>query len=346
MRKLNTVRGIISADEAKVICPHEHVFVDGSHEAVEPKTEQEKALFYGDVHMDVLGVLRRNPYVIRTNLILDEVETEISELRFLSEYNCNLLVDVTVPGINRDVKTIQHISKETGIEMIAATGLFVEEAVKEPYLSWSAQQIRDWMIDEIESGIDGTGIKPGVYKIATSEKLQPLEVRTLEAVAAAYQKYPLPVYVHVFPWAHTAIDAIYILTNGGVAPKDICICHLDVSFNESYIKEVLQTGAYVEFDNFSKEFYFEPQEGAFSGGPFETDLARVKMAKKLISEGYGEKLLFANDLCLKESWRKYGGWGYDHIFRNIIPMMRTEGISEEDIRQIIEINPKQFLFDL
>ena len=329
-----------------MICPHEHVYVDGRHEAVEPKTEYEKELFYGDVRMDILGVLRKNPYIVRTNLILDEVETEIDELRLLSEYDCNLLIDVTVPGIDRRIETIQYISKKSGIHIVAATGLFVEEAVKEPYLSWSAQQIRNWMIDEIENGIEGTGIKPGVYKIATSEKLCPLEIRTLEAVAEAYQKYPLPVYVHVFPWSCTALDAIAILTRGGVVPEDICICHLDVSFNEPYLKEVFETGVYIEFDNFSKEFYFEAQDGAFSGGPFETDLARVRMAQKLIDEGYGEKLLFANDLCLKASWHKYGGWGYDHIFRNIIPMMRMEGIQEEDIRQILYVNPKRFLFQV
>ena len=346
MRNLNTVCGMISADEVGLICPHEHVRIDGSHEAVEPKKEEEKALFYGDIRMDILGVLRRNPYVVRTNLILDETETAINELRCLSEYNCNLLVDVTVPSIDRNIAAIQRISKESGIQIVAATGLFVEEAVKEPYRSWSTQTIRDWMISEIENGIEDTGIKPGVYKIATSEKLFPLEIRTLEAVAQAYQKYPLPVYVHVFPWARTALDAIAILTKGGVKPEDICVCHLDVTFNEPFLKEVFETGVYIEFDNFSKEFYFEAQDGAFSGGPFETDLARVRMAKKLIGQGYGEKLLFANDLCLKASWHKYGGWGYDHVFRNIVPMMRMEGIGEEDIRQILYTNPKQFLFQI
>ena len=49
MRKLNTLCGEISAEEVGLICPHEHLFIDLTHEAVEPKTEAEKELFYGAV---------------------------------------------------------------------------------------------------------------------------------------------------------------------------------------------------------------------------------------------------------------------------------------------------------
>ena len=49
MRKLNTVLGEISADDVGLICPHEHLFIDLSHEAVEPKTDAEKELFYGKI---------------------------------------------------------------------------------------------------------------------------------------------------------------------------------------------------------------------------------------------------------------------------------------------------------
>ena len=98
--------------------------------------------------------------------------------------------------------------------------------------------------------------------------------------------------------------------------------------------------------NLSKEFFFEPQEGAFAGGPFATDVERVHKLKELIAEGYRDQLLLANDLCLKGSLHKYGGPGYDHAFRNFVPMMRMYGISEEDIHQLVYVNPKRFLFQV
>jgi phosphotriesterase-related protein len=46
---------------------------------------------------------------------------------------------------------------------------------------------------------------------------------------------------------------------------------------------------------------------------------------------------------LKTLLHSYGGWGYDHILSNIIPMMKDEGISVEDIDVLIKENPKKFL---
>ena len=70
MRKLNTVTGTVTANEVELICPHEHLFLDMTHEAVEPKTDKQKQVFYSDIQMKDLGVLRRNPYIVKTNLVL------------------------------------------------------------------------------------------------------------------------------------------------------------------------------------------------------------------------------------------------------------------------------------
>jgi len=37
---------------------------------------------------------------------------------------------------------------------------------------------------------------------------------------------------------------------------------------------------------------------------------------------------------------KYGGSGYDHILRNIVPKMLDEGISPESIDLFVRENPK------
>jgi len=40
---------------------------------------------------------------------------------------------------------------------------------------------------------------------------------------------------------------------------------------------------------------------------------------------------------------RYGGWGYDHIGENIVPMMEDFGISQKDIETIIRDNPVRML---
>ena len=347
MRKLNTVRGVISAEQVDLICPHEHLFIDMTHEAVEPKTDAEKEFFYGEIQMKDLGVLHRNPYILYDNLKLQDVDLAVEETECLADYGCNLLVDVTSVGVGRDMMKLKEFCKKSKLNVIAGTGLFVHDALPEMYEKKTAQQIADWMIDEIRNGHCDTGIKPGVIgEIGVSEKIYPIEEKSIRAAAIASVATDLPIYLHTYPWNRVALDAVKMLLADGVKPENICICHLDVTFDDEYLRQALDLGIYLEFDNLSKEFFFEPQEGAFAGGPFETDVARVHKLKELIAEGYIDRLLLANDLCLKGSLHRYGGVGYDHAFRNFVPMMRMYGIDEADIRKIIYDNPKRFLFQV
>ncbi|MEG1515046.1 MAG: hypothetical protein RSD95_09205 [Clostridia bacterium] len=345
MKKINTVLGALSQDDCKRALVHEHLFLDMTHEAVEPKSEAERIRFYGDIRMDMLGLLRRNPYVVRTNLILDNVDDAVSEMRYPMERGCTLLVDQTSVGLGRDVQKLREVSARTGLSIACGCGLFVHDSLPSGMAGRTVEQLADWITDEIEHGIADTGIKPAIIgEIGTSEILYPIEERSLHAAALAHNRTGLPVSVHTYPWSRAGFEAIQLLMADGVPAGDICVCHLDVTFDEAYIRSVLACGVYVEFDNLGKEFYFEPQEGAFSGGPFETDVARAHMIRALCAQGFTGQLLLSNDLCLKASLRKYGGYGYDHLATNFAPMLRMEGVQSEAIEQMLEDNVKRFLF--
>ena len=345
MKSIQTVLGEVQAKDVKRICIHEHLLMDMTHEAIEPRTEEEKRIFYGDIRMDNLGLLRRNPYVVRTNLMLDSIEDAVEEVKPLMDCGCNLLLDLTSVGLSRDVRGLKTISEKTGLNVACGCGLFVHDSRVEAYRDWSVERLTEWMLKEINEGIEDTGIRPAVIgEIGTSEKIYPIEERSLLAAANASVESGLPVYVHTYPWSRAGLDAVDMLMKNGVKPEKICLCHLDVDFDEEYMLMALDRGVYVEFDNLSKEYCFEPSDGAFAGGPFETDWARVDMMKKLIERGYVSRLLAADDVCLKASLRKYGGWGYDHMFTNFIPMMRMGGVAEGDIIRIFDENPRIFLF--
>lgn len=335
----------MEADKVQQVCVHEHLILDMTHEAVPPQTDAEKARFFGEITMETLGMLRRNPYIVRSNLILDDVRTAVSELRYAQDTGCNLLVDLTTVGLGRDVEKLRQISQESGCEIVAGCGLFVHDSAIGKYRDYSVRELTDWMHDEIKNGIEGTGIRPGVIgEIGISEAIYPVEKRALAAACETSLMTSLPVFIHTYPWTMAGLEAVDLALEHGLAPDMICLCHLDVSFNEEYIIRALDKGVYVEFDNIGKEFFFEPQEGAFAGGPFETDAARASMLSKLVDRGYGKQLLVANDVCLKASLHRYGGWGYDHVFTNFIPMMRYHGLSQASIDRIVKHNAMDFLF--
>ena len=345
MKTIQTVTGELRAEDARRICVHEHLILDMTHEAIEPKTGAAKRLFWDEIRMEHLGLLRHNPYVMRTNLVLDSVEDAVQEVGPLMAAGCDLLLDLTSVGLGRDVKKLREISEKSGLNVACGCGLFVHDSRVEPYADWTVEQITQWMLREIREGIGDTGIRPGVIgEIGTSEVLYPIERRALLAAADAAVETGLPVYIHTYPWSRAGLEAADLLLSHGVKPRKICICHLDVTFDEGTIFRALDRGIWVEFDNLSKEFYFPSDDGAFAGGPFETDVARVRMLKKLIGLGFADRLLLADDLCLKASLHKYGGDGYDYVFGHFAMMLRMEGVPEDDVRRLLDENPRRFMF--
>ena len=56
-----------------------------------------------------------------------------------------------------------------------------------------------------------------------------------------------------------------------------------------------------------------------------------------------EKILVSTDRCLKTELVSYGGFGYAHILKNIIPLMKRLGFSEKQINTLIAENPKSII---
>jgi phosphotriesterase-related protein len=209
---------------------------------------------------------------------------------------------------------------------------------------WSVQKIADEIISDLTMGIDETGIKAGVIgEIGTSDAIHPNEKKNLLAAGLAFRQTEAAIYVHTYPWSRAGLEAVDILVKQDVDPAKIVICHIDVEINIEYIRALLERGVFVEFDNFGKEFYIDPADRGFAGGVFARDIDRVLAIKKLLSWGYEKRILVTNDICLKCMLHYYGGWGYDHIIRNVAPMMLDEGIPRETIDTFLCENPRHLL---
>jgi phosphotriesterase-related protein len=64
---------------------------------------------------------------------------------------------------------------------------------------------------------------------------------------------------------------------------------------------------------------------------------------ELIGEGYLNRLLVAHDIAMKHHLVAYGGCGYAHILRDIVPVMQYKGISDDQIQTLLVENPKRVL---
>lgn len=336
------VCGELTREQLGVVSSHEHVLLDLTafyQELPVPGIEDPATQ---KVEMWNLGILSRDCYALKDNLLLTDEQTAVEELMFFKNAGGNTMVDASLPGIGRDPAALRRIAEKTGLNIVMGTGFYVGETHPAALDAMTDEEIGMLMVKELTEGVDG--VRAGyIGEIGISEIFDDKERRVLRAAAIAQKKTGVAINVHINPWTVNGLEAADILLDAGVDPQRICISHIDVENREDYIYALLKKGVYVEFDNFGKEYYIRREVRNSGYGLFVHDTDRVRLLKQMIDDGYEKQILLCCDLCLKNLMHKYGGWGYDHVLTNIVPMMEDEGITDEQIKTMLVTNPADWL---
>lgn len=339
---LITVTGEKPREELGIVTPHEHIFINLSAFFEERPLKYIEKPAEEKVKIENLGQLNRDPYALRDNLIMDDYETQKKEILFFKNAGGATVIDATMDGIGRDPEALRRISIETGLNIVMGTGFYVSSTHPDSLKNMSEQEIADIMVHEITDGVNG--VRAGVIgEIGISELFNDSERKVLRAAAIAHKKTGVGVLVHINPWTTNGLEAADVLIENGVPSNRIAISHVDVENREDYIFALLEKGVYIEFDNFGKEYYVEKEARRDGYGSFVSDRERVTFLKKLIDCGHLSRILLSCDVCLKTLLRKYGGWGYDHLLLNVVPMMKEALITDKEIDVMLKKNPADFL---
>ncbi|MGM0365529.1 MAG: phosphotriesterase family protein [Actinomycetota bacterium] len=341
---VQTVTGKVNEKEMGIITPHEHVLIDLRNQFTEFTEVTKKVLSESKVSLDNLDVLFRNPYAIKDNLILGDIETAQEELLYFKKAGGKTIVDATSRGIGRDPEALRDLAAALDLNIVMGSGYYTFDTHPIDMDHKKVEEIAEEIINDINSSVEDTGIKAGVIgEIGTGETIHPNEKKVLIASAQAQKETGVAVIIHTYPWGKRGLEAIDILQKNGADIGKVSINHIDVEIDMDYCKEIISTGAYIEFDNFGKEYFIDKRYRGFAGGVFARDIERVKAIKKLIDDGLIKRILISCDVCLKTLLHRYGGWGYDHILNNIVPMLREEGIAQGDLEELLKNNPREFI---
>lgn len=349
-----TVLGPISPDQLGPTITHEHLKLDLSAWFAEPVDPAARADADRPIEMSMLADLRRRPMgTTRDNMRLDDVQLAIAELGHFARAGGQSVVEVTCYGLNRDPVAIRAIAEATGLNVVMSTGFYVENAHPDWVAGKSVDELTELMVREIEHGADDTGIRPGLIaeigltgipKGAGRQKVGPMtpeEEKTLRATGQASTQTGLAVSVHLDPVEPRAgLPAIDVLESEGVAPERIILDHVDQVHELDYHLAVAARGVYVEYDSLGREHYCDEWGYDFNWGH---DSWRVEFARKLCEQGHEEQLLFSQDVCMKTDLPAYGGPGYGHVLRTIVPMLRAPGVEQRTIDRILIENPARAL---
>ena len=339
-----TVPGVVDRKDLGIVTPHEHIFIDMSVFYQEPEEISAKVLARGPVTIEKLGVLKRNPFAVLDNVQMMDFDTQVAEIGHFKSAGGRTIVDATTVGLGRDPELLRRVAVQTGLNVVAGAGFYVGPAQNARSLALTQDEIEEQIVREVEVGIGHTGIRAGIIgEIGVSHILYPFEEKSLTAACRAQARTGAPLMIHINPWSTQGRAAMKIVKAHGIAPEKVVVCHSDVENREDYIFELLDTGVFLEFDNFGKEMATDLWDVKPGSGRFATDWERVHLIKKIIDRGYAGQMLFSCDVCLKTLLHAYGGWGYDHVLTHIVPMLLEVGVPELDIDRILTENPARWL---
>jgi len=339
--KIQSVLGHISPDLLGVTLPHEHILWDASYMY---KESNERKIGQQPVKMENLDWLKKHEHTSIDNLKQLEEDIAIDELRLFKNAGGNAIVDMSNKGLHRNPIGLSKISKETNVHIIMGSGYYVGASHPSDISKQSESDLSEEMKQDILVGVGKTGIKAGILgEIGCSYPLMDNEIKVLEAVAEAQRATGAPVNIHPGRSQSSPIRIIELYNSFGgdiqhTAVSHICNRHgMDVELTI----ELAKTGCYIEYDSFGN--YANPiilPEKTFYS---LSDWQRITCIRKMIDHGYLDRLLISHDIFHKTDLRKFGGFGYSHIQSTIIPLMRLNGITEEEIHTLLIDNPKKFL---
>ena len=329
---VNTVLGTIAAKDMGATLPHEHCFVEADVWAEKPENIEEryKNLFDEPLTLANMSLVARAGMYSPDNMILIEPYQRLQELNAFRAAGGKTVVDCTVEGLGRErhYHRYQMLSKKSKVNIIIATGYYVEPTHPANVKNQSAQQLAQGMINDITKGIYGTDIRSGLIKLAVSQnKFTDEEKKALIAGAITQKETRVPLTVHTWgdePGKWNGFEVMDLLQKNDVDFGKVYMSHVDWTVaqepNWGTAVKAAARGVYVSFDNFGNEWPYWSQDHSsetfnYIGAP--TDLDRLRGIKRLIDEGYENQILMSHDLGQKLRLKAYGGHGLDHIQTNV-----------------------------
>jgi len=349
--KVQTVLGVINPEDLGVTLAHEHLLIDQSCGGVyfnEPEEASQKLLAHQPVTLENLSWVRYNMVDSLDNRMLLDEQMSIKEATLFKLHGGKSIIDQTSIGIGRDPEALARISRATGLNIVMGSGYYIDGSYpKELIDAKNEEQIADEIIHDIKNGVGDTGIHAGIIgELGCSWPLRPNEIRVLKAGALAQRETGCSVTVHPGRNEKSPIEIIEVLDKAGADLSRVVMSHMcRCGFRLDTRQKLLDFGCFIAYDNFGLEGYY-PIRLAIAEDhlpDMPNDVQRIKEIKELIDMGYLDQILISQDIGMKITTVSYGGGGYAHILRDVLPYMKVYGITDEQIEIMMVSNPRRLL---
>ena len=344
--KAQSVLGPIDVNALGITLPHEHIFSDARKNFFfEPTDPTEKALSKAPVNLENLSWVRANA-LSNLDCLQSPDETILGkELLAYKKAGGSTIVDVSTRPVGGDNPLgLQRLARDTGLNIIMGTGHYMGLLYSPEVAALTEKQLCERMVHDLTSGVGDSEVLAGIIgEIGLTPALREDERRLLRACAAAQNQTGAPLTIHPPGLDSQLIQEVLdiLRENGGILDRTV-ICHIDImGLNLDTARRIADAGCYVEFDTFGH--LFPPFLLGESVMSFPSESQRINAIIQLVNDGYLEHILLSHDTFLKVLLTSYGGFGYAHILRNIVPVMLRQGVTEKQVNTMIIDNPGRLL---
>ncbi len=334
--RAQTVRGIVDPATLGPTLMHEHVLWDITPPKLAALNDPGPEITLENTFAYSYGEL-----IAPRNLQLHDVAIAIDEVRRLREVGGSTIVELSCGGLKPDPTSLAEISKVTGVHLVMGCGYYVDEYQDPRNRNRRVDDFAQEMIDQVQLGAWGTDVRAGMIgEIGCQAPWTDLEKRVMEAALIAQRETGAAINVHPGRHPDQPQEIVEFIRAHKGAIERVVISHIDRTiFDDERLLRLAESGCVVEFDLFGQETSFYKHADI----DMPNDATRLRHIRTLIEHGHLERVVISHDICYVSRLQRFGGHGYGHIFRNVVPMMRRRGFSEAEIDAILVGNPRRLL---
>jgi phosphotriesterase-related protein len=314
---IETVQGPVEADELGLVLVHEHVRFRDEAVAEEWPGRYDEQL---------------------------ELDAALAAVNAAKERGVRTIVDPTAMFGGRDVRFMKRVADETGVRIVACTGIYSYDYLPHYFANRDVDVMADHFVEDIEIGVQGTGIKAAFLKCAADAAGVTENVEKIHrAVARASVQTGAPIMAHSMPAVSTGPRQVDIFEEEGVDLSRVQIAHCGDSEDVDYIEGLINRGVYVGLDRYGLEMYL----------PIDK---RNAVAAELLRRGHAERLMISQDFCATIDWfppeaaEVFEGagairnWSMTLVFDEVVPALRELGaLDDAGFQTIFKENPRRWL---
>lgn len=283
------------------------------------------SLIHEHVMVDFIGADKVDP----SRYNADEVfRIALPKLMEAKSRGCVTMMECTPAYIGRDVRLLQRLSNASGINLVTNTGYY--GASSEKFFpahahTESARQLADRWIAEWLHGIDNTNIKPGFIKSGVDKlPFTPTQTKIIEAAAITHLATGLTIGIHTGN-GDAALKEKEIIQSNGVDASAWIWIHAQNEKDHAYHIQIAKEGGWISYDGVNNDTIDDC----------------ISLLKDMQQNRLLHQVLLSHDSGWFNVGTPNGGTfnGYTTIFDKLLPAMKKNGFTQEDIHQLLVVNP-------